>query len=49
MTDINNQISQHNLLTEDWGGSIVTVNISAKTKEGIPELIQHIGNLLSEK
>ncbi|RAP38153.1 translation initiation factor IF-2 [Candidatus Marinamargulisbacteria bacterium SCGC AAA071-K20] len=36
-------LSQHNLLAEDWGGKIVMVPLSAKTGEGIPNLIEMIG------
>lgn len=40
-------LSQHNLLAEDWGGDIVMVPVSAKTGEGIPNLLEMIG-LVSE-
>lgn len=34
------QLSEQDLLPEAWGGSIITVNCSAVTKEGIPELLE---------
>lgn len=34
------QLSEINLLPEAWGGSIVTVNTSAKTGEGLSELVE---------
>lgn len=35
-------LAEHELLTEQWGGSTVMVNCSAKTGEGIPELLELI-------
>ncbi|MEC7840334.1 MAG: translation initiation factor IF-2 [Chlamydiota bacterium] len=34
------QLSENDLLPEPWGGSTITVNCSAVTKEGIPELLE---------
>ncbi|MCY3974351.1 MAG: translation initiation factor IF-2 [Simkaniaceae bacterium] len=34
------QLSDRDLLPEAWGGSVVTVNCSAKTGEGIAELVE---------
>ncbi|BAE81314.1 translation initiation factor IF-2 [Chlamydia felis Fe/C-56] len=34
------QLSEINLLPEAWGGTTVTVNTSAKTGEGLPELLE---------
>ena len=34
------QLADQNLLPEAWGGSIITVNCSAVTKEGIKELLE---------
>lgn len=36
------QLSEHDLLTEEWGGDTIVVPVSAKTKAGIPELIETI-------
>ena len=33
------QLSEHDLLTEEWGGDTIVLPVSAKTKEGIPELL----------
>ncbi len=33
------QLSEHELLTEEWGGDTIVLPVSAKTKEGIPELL----------
>jgi len=34
------QLSDHSLLPEAWGGTIITVNCSAKTNEGINNLLE---------
>lgn len=36
------QLSEHNLLTEEWGGDTTVMPVSAKTKQGIPELLDMI-------
>jgi translation initiation factor IF-2 len=36
------QLSEHNLLVEEWGGDIVAVEVSAKTKQGIDSLLDMI-------
>jgi len=36
------QLSEHDLLTEEWGGDIIVVPVSAKTKSGVPELLDMI-------
>jgi translation initiation factor IF-2 len=36
------QLAENNLLPEDWGGDTVIVPVSAKTKEGIPQLLDMI-------
>lgn len=33
------QLSEHELLTEEWGGDTIVVPVSAKTNKGIPELL----------
>ncbi len=37
-----NQLAQKNLLPESWGGKIMTVNVSAKTGEGIDALLDSV-------
>jgi translation initiation factor IF-2 len=39
---VKKQLSDHNLLVEDWGGQTVAVPISAKEKTGIDELLEMI-------
>ncbi|MCB1112009.1 MAG: translation initiation factor IF-2 [Chlamydiales bacterium] len=34
------QLSEHSLLPEPWGGEVITVNCSAKTGEGVKELLE---------
>jgi len=36
------QLSEHNLLTEDWGGKTVMVPLSAKTGKGVDDLLEMI-------
>lgn len=36
------QLSEHNLLVEEWGGDVVAVEVSAKTKQGIDQLLDMI-------
>ncbi|RKD30495.1 translation initiation factor IF-2 [Lacrimispora algidixylanolytica] len=36
------ELSEHELISEDWGGSTVFVPVSAHTKEGIKELLEMI-------
>lgn len=33
------QLSEHELLTEEWGGDTIVLPVSAKTKDGIPQLL----------
>lgn len=40
--EIYRQLSERNLLPEAWGGEVITVNCSAKTKEGIEYLAEMI-------
>lgn len=37
---VKTQLAQHNLLPEDMGGKTITVNVSAKTGQGIDELLE---------
>jgi translation initiation factor IF-2 len=39
---IKQQLSEHGLLAEDWGGDTVMALVSAYTKQGIPELLEMI-------
>jgi translation initiation factor IF-2 len=39
---VKQQLSEHDLLIEEWGGDIVVQPVSAKTKEGIPALLDMI-------
>lgn len=39
---IKQQLSEHELLVEEWGGDTVIQEVSAKTKAGIPELLDMI-------
>jgi translation initiation factor IF-2 len=36
---VKQQLSEHDLLTEEWGGDTIVLPVSAKTKAGIPELL----------
>ena len=35
-------MQQNNLTSEDWGGTVGTVRVSAKTKAGLPDLLERI-------
>ncbi len=39
---VKRQLSEHELLVEDWGGDIISVNISALKSEGIDDLLENI-------
>ena len=39
---IRQQLAERNLLVEDWGGKIQVADVSSKTGEGIPELLEKI-------
>ncbi len=39
---IRTQLANHNILSEEWGGKTIMVEISAKTGEGIDELLKMI-------
>jgi translation initiation factor IF-2 len=36
---VKRQLSQHNLLVEDWGGDVMSVDVSARTGDGIDDLL----------
>ncbi|RKX22016.1 MAG: translation initiation factor IF-2 [Candidatus Zixiibacteriota bacterium] len=40
--NIRTQLSNHNVLSEEWGGKTIMVEISAKTGEGIDKLLEMI-------
>jgi translation initiation factor IF-2 len=44
---VKRQLSEHNLLVEDWGGDIISVGVSARTGAGLDELLENI-QILSE-
>jgi len=37
---VKKQLAQHNLMSEDWGGKTITIPVSAKTGEGIDNLLE---------
>jgi translation initiation factor IF-2 len=37
---IRNKLSEHGLVSEEWGGETIYVNVSAKTKQGIEKLLE---------
>ena len=39
---VKRQLAQHDLVTEDWGGQTICVPISAKTGQGVEELLEMI-------
>jgi translation initiation factor IF-2 len=39
---VKRQLSQHNLLVEDWGGDVMSVPVSARTGDGIDDLLESI-------
>ncbi|MFO8009437.1 MAG: translation initiation factor IF-2 [Dehalococcoidia bacterium] len=39
---VKQQLTEHNLIIEEWGGDIIALPISAKTGEGLQELLEHI-------
>jgi len=44
---VKRQLSEQNLLVEDWGGDIISVGVSARTGDGLDELLANI-QVLSE-
>ena len=44
---VKRQLSEQNLLVEDWGGDIISVGVSARTGDGLDELLENI-QVLSE-
>jgi translation initiation factor IF-2 len=41
-TLVKQQLAEQNLLVEEWGGDIVAVPVSAKTREGVPQLLDMV-------
>ena len=39
---VKRQLSENELLVEDWGGDIISVNVSARTGDGIDELLENL-------
>jgi len=39
---VKTQLTEHELLVEEYGGDVVAVPVSARTKEGLPGLLEHI-------
>ncbi|MFC1998480.1 translation initiation factor IF-2 [Chloroflexota bacterium] len=39
---VKQQLTEHNLLIEEWGGEVICIPLSAKTGEGIPDLLEHL-------
>ena len=39
---VKRQLSENNLLVEDWGGEIISVDVSARTGEGINDLLESL-------
>ncbi len=39
---VRNELAQHDVIPEDWGGDVQFVNVSAKTGEGIDQLLDAI-------
>src|SRR6185369_13250426 len=40
---VRQQLSDHGLIPEAWGGETIYVDVSARTKQGIEQLLQMIG------
>lgn len=39
---VKSELTQHDIVPEDWGGDVMIANVSAKTGEGIDELLEKI-------
>ena len=39
---VKRQLSENELLVEDWGGDIISVNVSARTGEGVDDLLENL-------
>lgn len=39
---VKQQLTEHNLLIEEWGGDVIAIPVSAKTGEGLPDLLENL-------
>ena len=39
---VKQELTEHGLVAEDWGGDIICVPVSAKTREGIDTLLEMV-------
>jgi len=39
---VKQQLAERELLIEEWGGEVIAIPVSAKTKEGLQDLLEHI-------
>ncbi len=39
---VRNELAQHEVIPEDWGGDTIFVNVSAKTGQGVDELLEAV-------
>jgi translation initiation factor IF-2 len=39
---VKQQLTEHNLVIEEWGGDVIAIQVSAKTGDGLKELLEHI-------
>ena len=39
---VKRQLSENELLVEDWGGEVISVNVSARTGDGIDDLLENL-------
>jgi len=39
---VKRQLAEHGLLIEEWGGDVIALPVSAKTRQGLDDLLEHI-------
>ena len=39
---VKQQLTEHGLVVEEWGGDVIAIPVSAKTKTGLQDLLEHI-------
>ena len=39
---VKQQLTEHSLIIEEWGGDVIAIPVSAKTGEGLPQLLEHL-------
>ncbi|MEE9202625.1 MAG: translation initiation factor IF-2 [Dehalococcoidia bacterium] len=39
---VKRQLTEHGLVIEEWGGDVICASVSAKQKEGIPQLLEYL-------